>query len=300
MMAAAGNLDILLRKPKKSRRKVNLKKYIDRQLKRRVLKLSDGNRAPHEISRASFRAGFSDDENSKIFGWDWLLDEDNEDDDRESLLTLNAHTKTVAICGTRNQNAKTGLRLKIPASWKAQSARVRGRRAHHGKSRARKQQKTIEELSELAMRTTLEDNLLDLLDTIGGDISDNSDSGYSLSEGLPDSGHSPATEPAKAITTYSSYARNTAAAPCQMTYVTCNPLPEPVPGDQMAIHMQQPQPSSGDQMAMRMQQQVWQGYDDPSFPQPAAAPQDLQAVQLDCIPTEQLLPSTATASYYRC
>ena len=278
MVAAAGNLDILLRKPKKSRRKVNLRKYIDRQLKRRLLKLGAGNRPPHELSCDSFRTDLSEDE--KTVGWDWLLEDDDEDDDNDDTIMLNARTRAVAIGGARRLHVRTGPKMRVPAVWKPPSSRgqTRARRTHQAKNRA---QKPLHELHDLDMKDAFEDNILDLLDTIGGNMSDNSDSGYSLSEGLPDSGSPPITKTATTIKAFSSHTSQTATAPRQMTYTRRNVLPKSHPADQMA---------------MQMHQQVWHGCITPTFPHSAAVNQDLP-VQLASIPTEQLLP-TAVAPYY--
>lgn len=285
MVAASGNLEILLRKPRKSRRKVNLKKYIDRQLKRRLVKLKAMGKAPHELSSITLHTVLAAEEDDKNIGLGWLIDENdvyNDENEDEEKNDVSGPSRSMARC-SRRQQARSSTQQRMRGGWKA--APIRARQSHQMTTQP---QKFPQELQEQDMTKAFEQNIVNLLEEMGDDISENSDSGC-LSEGslyshLPDSG-SPVIEAATA-SGYSS-----------------NPLP-PNPAVSHHIMLRQgeimqhhqigycPQPLPSEQMIMHMHQQVWHGYANPRRPQLAAPSQDLP-VQLANIPTEQLLPTAA-------
>ncbi|XP_065838320.1 uncharacterized protein [Oscarella lobularis] len=104
MKAAAGNLEILLRRPRKSRRKVNHKKFIDKQLKRRLNKLKAMGKKPNELSSFCY-SPMTSDENGRFFAWD--ADVDDEDDEDEDVVDETAAIPKIAAAAPSKRQLST-------------------------------------------------------------------------------------------------------------------------------------------------------------------------------------------------
>lgn len=269
-----------------------MKCEIDRQLKRRLSKLKTIGKSAAELSSSSLRTSVS--EESKNIGWDWLLDDDDiEDEENEDEQLRNARgpsrgsAKSKSIKKTRNGGSKTN----IQSSWKA-STRPQAPLQHNHETKS-KATSLHQFQHQQVINDALGENILDLLDTIGDNVSENSDSSYTLSDGSLYSRLPHSTSPVLEHTSTPGYTSTVLPPISTLTTPSMYSQQEIIHHQHQHHHMSVPTPSDH----FMQQQHVWTEYTaTPSPPLPVfPAPADLP-LQLASIPTEQLLPQTAV--YY--